>query len=971
MAQSENLPNPSNLAFVEALYEDYLEDANSVPEEWRSYFAREMGTARKIRASFRPWSIFNPPPFGRLTNGRGVVPAPEDAARADNGRLSAPAPSLISTPPDMRKPPLGSVRPSAPDMDIAMIRQDRVDQLIRAYRVRGHMIARVDPLGMPRPEHRELDPAFYKLTEQDMDRVFSSRTIFGTETLTLREILARLRNTYCRSIGVEFMHIHDIETKNWLQERMEGTENRLVIEPERQRQIYTLLTDATILEEFIQKKFLGAKSFSLEGAESLIPLLHLAIERAAEHGVDEITLGMAHRGRLNVLANIMGKSPREIFREFEDKDPQLYRGRGDVKYHLGYSSDFATLTGQRVHLSLCFNPSHLEYVNTVVLGRVRAKQDRAGDVERERKLAILIHGDAAFAGQGIVQETLNLSELGGYTVGGTIHVIINNQIGFTTPPDQARSATYCTDVAKMLQIPIFHVNGEDPEAVAQVVNMAMDFRARFKRDVVIDMYGYRRHGHNETDEPTFTQPLLYQAVAKRPSVRESYLAHLLNLGGFTREEAERIAIERREHLEQELGAARSPTYQVQQDWLGGYWRGYRGGPESDVEDVDTTVSRDQLASLMRRLTRVLEGFEPHKKLQRLFQLRREMAEGKRPWDWGAAELGAFASLLEAGVPVRMSGQDVERGTFSHRHAVIHDVTDGQAYMPLAHLSENQAPIHLYNSPLSESGVMGFEWGYSLDCPEGLVIWEAQFGDFCNVAQPIIDQFICSAEDKWKRLSGLTLFLPHGFEGMGPEHSSARMERFLMLASEDNMQLAQPTTPAQMFHLLRRQVLRKWRKPLVVFTPKSLLRHPMAVSGYEEFESGRFERVIADRGSAERSVSRILLCSGKIYYELDKHRRDLKRDDVAIIRIEQLYPLPKKAMAYALERYPSGTPVVWVQEEPENMGAWMYMHMHLGERVFGRFPLSKVSRVISASPATGSTSSHRLEQQELIDAAFGV
>jgi 2-oxoglutarate dehydrogenase E1 component len=969
MPNTEDLLNPSNLAFVEALYEDYLADPTSVPEHWRGYFDREMGgKPGRIGPSFTPRSIFDPP-----------APSANGGSHASNGNGAAQAGSLGSVPalsvdlssdPELRQPPVGSLRPSAGAMDLA-VRQDRVDQLVRAYRVRGHMIANIDPLGMPRPQHPELEPSYYKLGEADMDQVFSSRTIFGTEKLTLRDILERLRNTYCRGIGVEFMHIHDIESKNWLQERMEGTENRLTIERERQRSIFTMLTDATILEEFIQKKFLGAKSFSLEGAESLIPLLQWAIERSSEHNVDEITLGMAHRGRLNVLANIMGKSAREIFREFEDRDPQLYRGRGDVKYHLGYSSDYKTISGKTVHLSLCFNPSHLEYVNTVVQGRVRAKQDRFGDVRRERKLAILVHGDAAFVGEGIVQETLNLSELKAYHVGGTVHVIVNNQIGFTTSPEQSRSTTYCTDVAKMLQIPIFHVNGEDPEAVAQVVNMALDFRARFQRDVVIDMYSYRRHGHNETDEPSFTQPLLYKAIAKRPSVRDGYLNHLLQLGGFTREEADQIAVERRAHLETELSEARRSDYAVAEGWLRGYWEGYKGGNESAVEDVETALSKEEVSACLHALCDVPEGFTPHKKLQRLFTGRREMADGKRPLDWGAAELVALASLLRSGAPIRMTGQDVERGTFSHRHAVIHDINTGETHSPLRAMASSANMVEISNSPLSESGVLGFEWGYSLDRPEGLVVWEAQFGDFCNVAQVIIDQFICSAEDKWKRLSGLVLLLPHGFEGMGPEHSSARMERFLNLASEDNMQIVQPTTPAQIFHVLRRQVIRRWRKPLVVFSPKSLLRHPKATSSLEWFSQGRFERVIADDvNRSGAGVTQVLLCSGKIFYDLEKHRADLDRQDVAIIRLEQLYPLPKKALAMALDRYNPGTPVAWVQDEPENMGAWPYIRLSLGERVFGRFPLSRVSRITSASPATGSASSHRIEQQELIDAAFG-
>jgi 2-oxoglutarate dehydrogenase E1 component len=981
----------ANLEFAEELFQRYQRDPSSVSEDWQRFFAALGGASGRVQIgpSFRPSSVFNP---AVQRNGTPVLGAPPRPAptNGDGPRASgAPAPPGRDAPPPpptevvleepfefegrLRQPPVGSLRPltQADTLDIA-IRQDRVDQLVRAYRVRGHMIARVDPLDMPREQHPELDPKFYHLTDDDLDRRFSSRTIYGTETLTLREILERLRNTYCRSIGVEFMHIHDIEAKNWLQERMEGTENRLELSVDEQRRILTMLTDAVILEEFIQRKYLGAKSFSLEGSESLIPLLALAIDRAGEHGVDEVTLGMAHRGRLNVLANIMGKSPRLIFREFEDMDPQLYRGRGDVKYHLGYSSDFCTRSGKKVHLSLCFNPSHLEFVNPVVLGRVRAKQDRAEDRNRERKLALLIHGDAAFAGEGIVQETLNLSELTAYHVGGTLHVIVNNQIGFTTPPWESRSTTYATDVAKMLQIPVFHVNGEDPEAVAQVVRLALDFRQTFKRDVVIDMYGYRRHGHNEGDEPSFTQPVLYRAIGKRKSVRDGYLEHLLGLGGITRDEADTIAVERRAHLDRELSVARQKDFRKVEDWLGGYWAGYTGGPESNADEVETGADIERLSDLLHRLTRHPDDFKPHAKLKRLLEQRREMADSKRPLDWGTAELLAFATLVERGIRVRMTGQDAARGTFSQRHAVIYDFDDGRTFTPIAKLAPHQAAIDIYNSPLSEAGVLGFEWGYSLDCPDGLVLWEAQFGDFVNAAQVIIDQFIMSAEDKWKRLSGLVLLLPHGFEGMGPEHSSARLERWLTMAAEDNIQIVQPTTPAQHFHLLRRQIMRRWRKPLVVLTPKSLLRHPLATSALTDLADGRFQRVIADPLERRtKKVGRIIVCSGKLYYDLIKHRDDQGREDVAIVRLEQLYPLPKKSLLAALDGYPDGVSVVWAQDEPENMGAWMYLRVRLGERVFGRWPLSVVARDESASPATGSASSHRLEQQELVNKAFGV
>ncbi len=934
----------TSLAFVEGIYADYLKDPATVPEEWRNYFEREGAseaqTAHQVGPSFKPRSVFDPAPTDF------VAPA-------------VPAVSAQVT---------GVSNGSRAD---ALALQDRVDALVRAYRVRGHMTALIDPLGLPRASQPELDPGFYDLGRDDMERVFSSRTIFGAETLKLREIIERLSRTYCRSIGVQFMHIDDLEVKNWLQDRMEGTQNRVHLSREEQLRILVKLTDATIFEEFIAKKYIGAKSFSLEGSESLIPLLSFAIERAALHGTNEIVLGMAHRGRLNVLANILGKSPRNIFREFEDVDPEFYMGSGDVKYHLGHSSDYVTASGKRVHLSLCFNPSHLEYVNPVVLGRCRAKQDRMGDELRSRKCSILIHGDAAFAGEGIIQETLNLSQLQAYATGGTIHVIVNNQIGFTTPPSESRSMTYATDVAKMLQIPIFHVNGEDPEAVAQVVQLAMDFRRTFSRDVVIDMYGYRRHGHNETDEPAFTQPLLYKAIAERSGVREGYLQSLLGLGEVTREEADQISVERRAHLELELSEARRADYVRIHDWLGGVWQGYQGGPELDVADVDTGVKADVICELMKRLTDMPEGFSPNKKIVRLLKQRREMGEGKRPFDWGAAETAAFATLVTQNVRVRLTGQDCGRGTFSHRHAVLHDSENGRRFLPLSQLDSDQGSIEIYNSPLSEAGVLGYEYGYSLDWPDGLVMWEAQFGDFVNAAQVIIDQFISSAEDKWKRLSGIVMLLPHGFEGQGPEHSSARIERFLMQSAEDNMQICQPTTPAQYFHLLRRQVIRRWRKPLIVFTPKSLLRNPKAVSSLEELETGTYQRILADERENQADTKKVLLCSGKIYFELARQREERKRDDVAIIRIEQLYPLREDQLKEALAPYSEGTPVQWVQDEPENMGAWRFMNAHFGRNLCGAYPFDCVSRPASASPATGSAQSHRIEEKTIMDAVFGI
>ena len=846
--------------------------------------------------------------------------------------------------------------------------QDRVDQLIRAYRVRGHMVAHINPLNLPRPHQPELDLEFYHFTDADLDRQFSIDTIPGADALSLAGIVEHLRNTYCRSIGVQFMHIDDPSVRHWLQDRMEATENRIRLTRQEQLRILTRLTDAHLFEEFIQKKYVGAKSFSLEGAESLIPLLDLAIEKAGEQGIDEIVLGMAHRGRLNVLANIMGKTPQMIFREFDDREPELHLGRGDVKYHLGHSSDWQTDNGHKVHLSLCFNPSHLEFVNPVAVGRMRAKQDRIDDVARAHGMVLLIHGDAAFAGEGVVQETLMLSQLPGYAVGGTIHIVVNNQLGFTATPAELHSSTYATDVAKMLQIPIFHVNGENPEAVAQVVRLALDFRREFQRDVVIDMYCYRRRGHNEGDEPSFTQPMLYKAIDDRMSVHEAYLEQLLMLGGVTYDEAEKIVAMRREQLEQELSAARRDDLERPTDVLGGIWAGYVGGPEP--LPVATGVPRERLSALLESLSRVPADFHPHAKLKRFLEARLEMAGGSRPLDWSAAEALALASLATEGMRIRMTGQDTARGTFSQRHAVLHDYENGATYMPLAHLAPDQAPVEIYNSPLSETGVLGFEYGYSLDCPDGLVVWEAQFGDFCNAAQVIIDQFITNAEEKWRRLSGVVLLLPHSFEGMGPEHSHARLERFLAAGADDNIQVVNLTTPAQYFHCLRRQMVRRWRKPLVMMTPKSLLRHPQCISSLKECTQGAFQRVIPDALPPGQPLDRILLCSGKIYYDLLAERERLGRNGVPIVRVEQLYPLPLDDLQNALAPYADGTPAFWVQEEPENMGAWHFLRVRFGERLFGRLPFAGISRRPSASPATGSHSSHKLEQQMLLAKTFG-
>ncbi|HVM50329.1 MAG TPA: 2-oxoglutarate dehydrogenase E1 component [Candidatus Acidoferrum sp.] len=950
-----------SLEYLEGLYARYLHDHQSVPAAWRERFADlHNGDSEPAHAgpSFRARSLFNPAP----------TPTPR-----------APIPEL--------DPVQGSVR-------------DRLNQLIRNYRVRGHMIAHLDPLGAPRPTPPELELAYYGFRESDLDLLTVCSTLPYDEPLTIREIVQRLRNTYCRSIGVQFMHLDDHAARAWLQHRMESTQNHLALSRAEQLRILAHLTDAVIFEEFLRKKFLGAKTFSLEGSETLVPLLDLAIEGAARQGVRDIVIGMAHRGRLNVLANIIGKPRRDIFREFADAEPGLWTGRGDVRYHLGASGTWTTTEGVRVQLALCFNPSHLEFINPVAVGRVRARQDRQGDTERRQVLGVLIHGDAAFPAEGIVQETLNLSQLPAYTTGGTLHVVVNNQIGFTTSPSEARSTVYATDIARMLQSPVFHVNGEDPEAVAQVVRLALDFRREFGTDVFIDMYGYRRWGHNETDEPSFTQPLLYRAIHQRRSIRECYLEHLRELKGITTEEAEDIARLRRERLEQQLSEVRQET---------GATAGQASRPApatsaapSPPTEPDTRVDLAQLRSLLLQLARLPRRFHLHPKLERGLEARRKMAEQEHPLDWSSAEALALASLAVQGTRIRLSGQDTGRGTFSQRHAVLYDQEEGYPYVPLQHLAARQAPVEIINSPLSEAGALGFEYGYSLDSPDCLVLWEAQFGDFVNAAEVCVDQFIASAEDKWQQLSGLVLLLPHGFEGMGPEHSSARLERFLQLAAEDNIRVVQPTTPAQYFHCLRRQALSQKRKPLIVLTPKSLLRHPQAISPLADCAEGALQTVLRD-SLAEAPVSRVLLCTGKVYYELAAHREEHHRADVAIIRLEQLYPLSVESLEAALPECRPGALAFWVQEEPENMGAWHFVHDRLGDRlrppdisnkgeparapspalagtlspsegerdgVRGALPLRPVCRPESASPATGSAGAHKLEQEQLIERAFG-
>ena len=925
-----------NAGFVEDQYYRFLENPQLVDASWRTYFEGHPGA---------------PDGTVDVQNGNGHA----NGTANGNGHLavrngSAEAAARTSLPP------------------VTAFAQAQVANLVNAYRRRGHLYADINPLTEPPVDKPELALANFGLTELDLDKTFSTGDMPGKRALPLREIIATLEETYCRSIGVEFLSIDEPELR-WLIERAEGSRNHITLSKEEQLRILSRLTDAESLEQFIHRSFAGTKRFSLEGAESLIPLLDLLIEQAGVHGVEEIVLGMAHRGRLNVLCNIMGKNVRELFAAFDDKHPEMHLGSGDVKYHLGYSKDVTTQSGHAMHLTLAVNPSHLEFVNPVVAGRARAKQDHRADATRRRVMPLTIHGDGAFMGQGVVAETLNMAGLDGYTTGGTIRVVVNNQIGFTTEPRDARSTTYATDIARMLKVPVFHVNGEDPEAVAQVTLLAIEYRQKFGKDVIIDMYCYRKWGHNEADEPRFTQPVMYQNIDRQPSVREVYVRRLLEMGQLDQAQADAIVKQSSDALAAALADARKGDYAKLPDMLGGVWQSYKGGPDASVPEAKTAIAKDAAMSLLRRISTVPEGFHLHPKTRAMWDTRLAKAEKGEPLDWGAGEALALASLLAEGAPVRLSGQDVRRGTFSHRHCVVRDTQTGAMHTPLATVATGQARFEVWDSPLSEQGVLGFDYGYSLDAPESLVIWEAQFGDFANGAQVIIDQFLVAAEDKWRRLSGLTLLLPHGYEGQGPEHSSARLERFLALCGEDNIQVCNLTTAAQIFHALRRQVLRPWRKPLVIMSPKSLLRAAEASSTLDEIAGGSFQRAIPDQGKRDpKKVSRVLLCTGKVYYDLVARRAETKRDDVAIVRLEQLYPLNEE-LVRALAPYKDGTELVWVQEEPWNMGAWRYVAMAFPKVLGGRLPLREVTRAESASPATGSMAAHKLEQKMLLDEAF--
>ena len=923
----------ANAAYVEELYEAYLEDPQSVPSTWQQVFENlpkvdgvELDSNHtQIRDQFRKLAALGP-----------------------MARVSSNA-----------APAVGAVGDE---------KQVKVLQLINAFRFRGHQHANLDPLGLWQQERvRDLELSHHNLTEKDFDTQFNLGSYaLGKDKLPLGELFKSLNRTYCGSIGAEYMHITDTEQKRWLQQRIESVESKPVITREEKIKILKGLIAADGMEKYLGAKFPGAKRFSLEGGDSLVPMLKGLISEAGKAGTKEVVVGMAHRGRLNVLVNVLGKNPSVLFDEFAGKhDDSL--GAGDVKYHAGFSSDFAT-EGGNVHLALAFNPSHLEIVNPVVMGSVRARLSRRDSEDGAKVLPSTIHGDSAIAGQGVVQETFNMSQTRGFAVGGTVRIVVNNQVGFTTSKtEDTRSTQYCTDIAKMVQAPIFHVNGDDPEAVMFVTKLALDYRNKFKRDVVIDLVCYRRHGHNEADEPNATQPLMYQKVKKHPVPRQIYADQLTAEGSIEAHEVEKLITEYRAALDHGACVVEEwrPMTEHSVDWtpyIGHDW----------TVDYDASTSVEKLKELGQRLIDFPEEHKLQSRVNKLYQDRKAMVEGERLLDWGMAENLAYANILDRKHDIRMTGQDSGRGTFFHRHAVLHNQSDGSTYMPLQNLNEDQGQIEIYDSVLSEEAVLAFEYGFATAEPRTLTLWEAQFGDFANGAQVVFDQFLCSGEAKWGRLCGLTMLLPHGYEGQGPEHSSARLERFLQLCADHNWQICVPSTPAQVYNMLVRQVVRPMRRPLVVMSPKSLLRHPLAVSSMEELSTGVFKNIIGEIDNIDpKKVKRVVMCSGKVYYDLLEKRRENEQDDVAIIRIEQLYPFPIDEINAELAQYQHVTDWVWCQEEPMNQGAW-YCSQH---RFYASIPqgatLTYAGRDASASPAVGYISVHNQQQKQLVDDALTI
>jgi 2-oxoglutarate dehydrogenase E1 component len=923
-----------NAPYVEALYEQFLADPQSVDPTWRDYFRRLQDGQKPAGAGAE--QIHSVVQAGILQ-------------RAGKPRLA-----------------LGAV---AQGGDSAA-KQGAVSRLVQIYANRGHLIANLDPLGLQKRERpRVLELDYFGLTDADLDTEFltGSRPTELAPRLKLREIIAQLEYAYCGTIGAEFAHVSNTEERLWLQDQY--LVGRLIgkLGAEEQKNILWQLSAAEGLERYLHTKYVGQKRFSLEGGDSLIPLLDDLIQMGGQQGIEECVIGMAHRGRLNVLVNLLGKSPSVLFNEFEGKyDTAHMQGSGDVKYHKGFSSDLRT-PGGNVHVALAFNPSHLEVVNPVVEGSVRARQERRGDTKGTRVLPILIHGDAAFAGQGVVMETLQLSQARAFYTGGSVHIIINNQVGFTTSdPADARSTMYCSDVAKMLETPIFHVNGDDPDAVVFVTRLALKYRQRFNKDVVIDLVCYRRHGHNEADEPSATQPMMYQTIRKHLTTRKIYADRLVAAGVLSDAEAAALSESYRQGLDEGRPQARASLGMIGNKYTVD-WSKYLGNDWTERVKGGGNMAR--LKALGARIVKFPDNFALHPRVAQVMANRVKMINGELPLDWGCAETLAYASILEEGNSIRFTGQDAGRGTFFHRHAVLHEQATGARYIPLQHIAERQPSFQITDSVLSEEAVLGFEYGYSTTDPSALVIWEGQFGDFVNGAQVIIDQFISSGEAKWGRLCGLALFLPHGYEGQGPEHSSARLERFLQLCAENNMVVCVPSTPAQMYHMIRRQILRSLRKPLIVMTPKSLLRHELSVSSLEELANGEFAVVIDDIDKPQpATVKRVVLSSGKVYFDLLKARRATSNNDVAVVRVEQLYPFPVPEMEALLARYPNAREVVWCQEEPQNQGAW-YQIRHRLQAMVGKRELLYAGRPPAAAPATGISKIHDAEQRGLIEAAL--
>jgi len=855
----------------------------------------------------------------------------------------------------------------SPGIDISLLKEMGVQNLLNVYRSRGHLAASLDPLGILKPNRTMIEDRLSNLTRDDLETEFDTE-VPGLGVAKLKDVVQWFEKTYCSSIGAEHYYLRNAQERTWLQYKMEVSGNSEPIAKEQQLRIFEKLYQADYFEKFLGKKFVGKKRFSLEGGDALIPMLDAAIERAGAFGMNGIVIGMAHRGRLNVLENIMEKPAQFIFAEFKEKADVNTYDNADVKYHLGYSSERVTLTGKKVHLTLMFNPSHLEAVNPVCIGSVRARQTLNNDDAREKYMGILIHGDAAFMGQGVVAEGFNLMNVPGYTTGGTLHLVINNQIGFTTMPQESRSTDYATDLAKGFQVPIFHVNGDDPEACHRVLTLAMDYKQRYKKDVVIDLICYRRHGHNETDEPAFTQPTMYENIRKHPTPVEIYEKQLI-AAGHSETTLGAIKSKVNDMLEKSFVETEEKNVTINVDSMKGVWSDFANKGSAEPK---TTITHEEIEKLARAMRAMPAQFNPHKKLITTLDNRMKMAAGTDPIDWGMGEALAFGALLSRGIDIRLSGQDAERGTFAHRNAVLLDGATATKYTPLNHISEKQGKIEILNSPLSEYSVLGFEYGFSLSSPASLTIWEAQFGDFANGAQIIIDQFLSSSEVKWNRMSGLVLLLPHGYEGQGPEHSSARLERFLQLCAKDNMTVCNLTTPAQIFHVLMRQALRNIKKPLVIMTPKSLLRHPEATSSIEYFTKGKFEEVIDDATAKTDQITRVLICSGKVYYDLAKERAARKAEHVAIVRLEQIYPFKYDQVGAILSRYPKLTDLFWVQEEPKNMGAWFYLKDRFDDRLAkGKFQnmIQVIARKTSPSPAAGLLKVHEKEQKELMDRAF--